>query len=690
MGGFVAQRRASMLVIGIVSGALLVQPGASDATAAPAPLVGPSATYLVQLADAPVASYRGTVRDLRSTRPNPGARLDAGSPDVRRYLAHLADRRSSVLARVPGARRLYDYSYTFSGFAAQLTGEQAATLAAAPGVVAVIRDGRRRLDTHSTPDFLGLTGESGVWSAQFGGPARAGNGVIVGVIDGGLWPENPSFAPLAPSDMDLKVARRFRGACVPGIETPTFTCNNKVIGGRYFVRGMGVDNVLRSDYLSPRDYSGHGSHVASTAAGNADVRASAEGRPIGVLSGMAPAARIAAYKACWIVAEPNQDNCADSDLVAAIDSAVADGVDVLNFSIGGSRTSTIDPVEIAFRRAAEAGVFVAASAGNSGPSVTTVAHNSPWVTTVAASTHPGRTGSAQLTLGDGRSVTGVGIGGAVPASPIVLAATVGRDGAPANEVLLCYPDRLDPAKVAGAIVVCDRGVNARPDKSRAVRQAGGVGMVLVNPTANTLNADLHYVPTVHVDAAAGALVKAYAAGTPQSTATLAEAVVGPGPSEPKVATFSSRGPALAGAGDLLKPDLMAPGVEVLAAVSPAAGHGRSWDVQSGTSMSAPHVAGLAGHDRGQAPALVADGRQVRADDQRPRHRQGGQADHHRDRRRRRSARLRLRPGGPRPRVPPRSRLRQHARRLGPLPLRHRRARHRPTARSRAARSTPAT
>jgi subtilisin family serine protease len=172
-------------------------------------------------------------------------------------------------------------------------------------------------------------------------------------------------------------------------------------------------------------------------------------------------------------------------------------------------------------------------------------------------------------------------------------APTGHRKADRNNVGLCFEGTLDPAKTAGRIVVCDRGVNDRIAKSREVKRAGGVGMVLTNTSANSLNADVHYVPTVHVDHFAGAAIKAYVAGTAAPTASLGAGVLEFGVKAPQVAAFSSRGPALSGAGDLLKPDIMAPGVDIIAGVSPDGHDGRLYDFISGTSMSSPHIAGLA-------------------------------------------------------------------------------------------------
>jgi hypothetical protein len=313
---------------------------------------------------------------------------------------------------------------------------------------------------------------------------------------------------------------------------------------------------------------------------------------------MAPHARIAMYKALWSTQAADTASGYNSDLVAAIDQAVADGVDAINYSISGTSTNFRDPVEIAFLYAADAGVFVAASAGNGGPTTSTVAHPSPWITTVAAGTH-NRSILATATLGNGDIDTGysTAVTSAGPA-PLVSSTDAGLSGADATTVALCYAavdnggvPVLDPAKVAGKIVVCDRGVTARVNKSLAVYEAGGVGMILLNPTNNTLNDDIHSVPTVHLQDNYYAAVHAYAA-TAGATATISKAFIDLSNPAPYTASFSSRGP-LQASGDLLKPDLIAPGQDIMAAVAPPGNGGLDFNLYSGTSMSSPHVVGLA-------------------------------------------------------------------------------------------------
>jgi hypothetical protein len=327
---------------------------------------------------------------------------------------------------------------------------------------------------------------------------------------------------------------------------------------------------------------------------------------------MAPRARLSIYKTCY--GDGVTSACFTSDSVAAIDQAVADGVDVINYSISGSQTSNLDPVEVAFLFAADAGVFVAASAGNAGE-VGSVAHNSPWLTTVAAGTHD-RHFPAILTLGSGAMFNGQSVAQGTPSLPVVLASASGLPVPggfdPAvwqSQVTLCFSDntggglvpptgppgpRLDPAKIGGKIVVCDRGTSARVDKSLAVKNGGGLGMILTNVVAGTVDADLHSVPSIHVAHTDRAAINAYVSGDPNPTAQLGPGTLSGGALAPDIAGFSSRGPARIPGGDLLKPDIMAPGVAVLAAVSPASpvAPGRNFDFFQGTSMSSPHIAGI--------------------------------------------------------------------------------------------------
>ena len=586
---------------------------ATDVASAPVETDGPTPAaraanpaanhaYIVQLDEMPVTAYDGGIQGLGATKPKKGQKIDPNSPAVVNYMAHLAARHDSVLQGVGNGRKLYSYGYVFNGFAAEMTEAQAQQLALAKGVLVVTKDEARSLDTSSTPGFLGLSGETGFWNTT----GAKGEGVIIGMVDSGIWPESDSFTDRTGTNgnaskdgkLDYQQIPGWHGKCTPGDQFTGTDCNQKLIGARYYNAGFGGNAAISArlpyEFNSPRDFEGHGTHTASTAGGNSGVVATGPAAPFGSISGMAPRARIAAYKVCWAVI-----GCATSDSVAAIDQAVADGVDVINYSISGSSTNFRDPVEIAFLFAADAGVFVAASAGNSGPSTSTVAHPGPWLTTVAAGTH-NRTSVGSVSMGNGVTYQGVSLAAnAVGPAPLVKSTAAALPGANAVSANLCFSTAtngapvLDPAKVAGKIVVCERGTNARVDKSLAVKEAGGIGMVLVNVFAtSSLNADFHSVPTVHLAAAARAGVETYAS-LADATATIAKSTLDFSTPAPFTAGFSSRGPLIAGGGNLLKPDLIAPGNDILAAVAPPGNGGRSFDVYSGTSMSSPHIAGIA-------------------------------------------------------------------------------------------------
>lgn len=586
---------------------------AADPVAAPAGGWTPG-NYVVTFAAPPVASYTGGTGGLAATKPAVGRRLDPTTPAVKRYRDHLLAEQDAKL-RTVGARARYRYTVAANGVSAVLTAAQAARLAGTKGVLAVTKDVPRSLDTTLTPSFLGLSGKNGVWS-QLGGRAKAGKGVVVGILDSGITPENPMFAgsPVTrtvpggigeayrPISGGIAVRKQrggtFVGACQAGPSFPASTCNSTLVSARFFADGF-VEAVPAADRgefetLSPRDSDGHGTHTASTAVGRRVPNIAIRGRNYGEAAGMAPGAALAVYKVCWEDNDPATGNCYTSDSVRAIDQAVIDGVDVINFSISGSLDTVVDPVELAFLHAASAGVFVAASAGNSGSTASTVAHNSPWLTTVAASTAHRFEGT--VLLGNGTKLRGASLNETpVPATAAVLSTAVGAAGADATDVRLCAPNSLDPAKAAGKVVICDRGVVARVDKSAEVKRAGGVAMVLTNPTVNSLDADSHAVPTVHLDVADRATLQAYLASTTAPTVAIqAGDTTGLKPTTvPQIAGFSSRGPALANDADILKPDISAPGVSIVAAVAPGPADGNQYGVLSGTSMSSPHIAGLA-------------------------------------------------------------------------------------------------
>jgi len=592
-----------------VTAATLGPGGSPDPNAATAAPQASNGVYLVRMLEDPVVAYKGGIAGLKATKPGKGQKIDPNSTDVVRYVSHLDSRHTDALDRVGGGRKLYDYRYTFNGFAAQLTADQAEKMASAPGVVSVSPDELNYADTSSTPTFLGLDAPGGLWE-QLGGVGSAGDGIIIGVVDSGIWPESLSFTDRIGMNgngtrggkLDYHQIPGWHGKCTPGEAFNASMCNQKLIAAQWFNAAWGgdagIDTLRPWEFNSARDYNGHGTHTSSTAGGNYGVPTTGPASVFGPINGMAPHARIAMYKALWSLQDATQASGFTSDLVAAIDQAVADGVDVINYSISGTSTNFLDPAQVAFLNAADAGVFVACSAGNSGPTTSTVAHPGPWLTTVAAGTH-NRNGNGSVTLGNGVTYSGASVATAVGPVPLIDSTAAGLSGADPTKVALCYAAAdnggtavLDPAKVAGKIVVCDRGVTARVNKSLAVQEAGGVGVILVNTSPNSLNADFHFVPTVHLQNTDRAAVKAYAA-TVGATATINQATIVYNAPAPFTASFSSRGPLRAGNGDLLKPDVIAPGQDILAAVAPPGNAGRDFNLYSGTSMSSPHVAGLA-------------------------------------------------------------------------------------------------
>src|SRR5438067_786331 len=470
-------------------------PTASTPTAAPAD----NGVYIVQMSPAPAVAYTGGIPGYNATAPKPGQKIDPLATDTVKYVGYLKSKHDEALGKVGGGPKLYDYAFSYDGFAAKLTAKQAAAMAKQPEVVAISPDEVVSQDTSSTPHFLGLDDPNGLWS-QLGGLTAlkkgpgAGENIIIGLVDSGIWPESKSFTDLAANGNVLYQQLRVFHGRSESTETVTDgswdvnLCNKKLIGARHFDAAWDGDAAIKSqrpwEFLSPRDYNDHGSHTTSTAGGNNGVPTTGPAAVFGPISGMAPRARVAMYKALWSTQDGATASGFTSDLTAAIDQAGSDGVDVINYSISGTTTNFLDPVQVSYLFAARAGVFVSASAGNSGPTTGTVAHPGPWLTTVAAGTH-NRNGQGSVTLGNGATYTGASVATAVGPAPVIDSTAAGLAGADPVKVELCYAASdnsgtavLDPTKVAGKIVICKRGVIARVDKSFAVQEAGGVGMVM--------------------------------------------------------------------------------------------------------------------------------------------------------------------------------------------------------------------
>jgi subtilisin family serine protease len=530
----------------------------------------------------PAVSYRGGIQGYSATKPDKGRQFNPNSATVKRYAKFLEETHQQSLqaADVSNSQVTNNYTTALNGYSALLTTEQVKTISAQDGVLLVLKDELRQIQTDSTPEFLGLTAKGGAYHKGY-----TGKGVVVGIIDTGIWPEHPSFAddgsfstpPTGPLPCEF-------GNTAWNPNDAPFTCNNKLIGAWEFLNTYkALTGLDPAEFDSARDDDGHGTHTASTAAGNSGVAATVMGIPRGTVSGIAPGAHIVAYKALGALGGYT------SDLAAAIDQAVADGVDVINYSIGGGAGQP-GADELAFLFAADAGVFVANSAGNSGPGAATLGNpgTMPWITTVGASTQT-RFWEGTITLGNGAVYTGAAITAGTAMLPIVDAVAAGSE--------LCAPGALNPAVVTGKIVLCKRGVYGRAQKSYAVFIAGGAGMILYNVNdVDNLVVDPHMVPTVHIDLTPGLAIKSYIATDANPTAQLSQGYAGTWPYAPSMAYFSSRGPNPV-APDIIKPDVTAPGVQIMAGNSPmpsdpSALAGELFQVIQGTSMSSPHVAGI--------------------------------------------------------------------------------------------------
>ncbi|XP_077236480.1 subtilase family protein [Tasmannia lanceolata] len=501
----------------------------------------------------------------------------------------------------PAERIIHTYDTVFHGFSARLAPSEAETLKTFAGVLAVIPEQIRRVQTTRSPQFLGLkTRDSSGLLAE----SDFGSDLVIGVIDTGIWPERQSF-----SDRDLgPVPAKWKGTCVPGRDFPASSCNRKLIGARFFSGGYEATNGKMnetSEFRSARDSDGHGTHTASIAAGRYVFSASTLGYARGVAAGMAPKARLAAYKVCW------EAGCFDSDILAAFDSAVTDGVDVISLSVGGVVVPYyLDAIAIGAFGASAAGIFVSASAGNGGPGGLTVTNVAPWVTTVGAGTMD-RDFPADVKLGNGRIISGVSIYGGPGLAPHLLypLTYAGNEGSDGYSSSLCLDGSLNPNSVKGKIVLCDRGINSRAAKGEVVKKAGGIGMVLANGVfdGEGLVADCHVLPATSVGATGGDELRRYisAASAPRSKSPPTATIIFHGTRlgvrpAPVVASFSARGPNPESP-EILKPDVIAPGLNILAAWPDSVGPSgipsdkrrTEFNILSGTSMACPHVSGLA-------------------------------------------------------------------------------------------------
>ncbi|BFG31578.1 hypothetical protein CerSpe_178520 [Prunus speciosa] len=476
-------------------------------------------------------------------------------------------------------RMVHAYRNVATGFAAKLTPEEVKAMEKKEGFLSAHPEQILPLHTTHSPNFLGLHQGLGLWKGS-----NYGEGVIIGVLDTGISPDHPSFSDegVAPPPAKWKGKCDFNGT----------VCNNKLIGARNFHGGQTTGGP-------PVDDEGHGTHTSSTAAGNFVKGANVFGMANGTASGMAPYAHLAIYKVC------SEKGCAEGDILAALDTAVEDGVDVLSLSLGGASVPFYaDGIAIGAFGAIQKGIFVSCSAGNSGPFYASLANEAPWILTVGASTID-RSIKATALLGNGAEYDGESLFQPKDFSskllPLVYAGANGKQSS-------AFCDAGSLGNVEGAIVLCERGGGvARIDKGAEVKRAGGAAMILVNAETDgdSTLADPHVLPATHVGYVAGVKIKAYLNSTssPAATILFKGTVIGDGLA-PKITSFSSRGPSIASTG-ILKPDIIGPGVSILAAWPVSVDNGTegkaTFNMVSGTSMSCPHLSGIAALLKGSHP-----------------------------------------------------------------------------------------
>ncbi|PWA53781.1 Peptidase S8/S53 domain-containing protein [Artemisia annua] len=457
---------------------------------------------------------------------------------------------------------VYAYRRVITGFAAKMSAEQAKETEKLGGVLYVRPESSYELHTTRSPHFLGLRQNTGCWK-----DSNYGRGIIIGLLDSGITPRHPSFndkgMPPPPA--------RWKGEC------EVVRCNNKLIGSRNFVSNHSVI-----------DLEGHGTHTSSTAAGNFVDSVSIFGQGNGTASGMAPLAHLAMYKVC------GGYFCLLTDVLAGMDAAIEEGVDVLSISLGGRAEKFYDDtLAIAAYTATKSGIFVSCSAGNSGPRSGSVSNDAPWMLTVGASTTD-RSIRTSVYLGNNEILNGEALYQPKNYKPKVRPLVY-----PAEKGYSCTSGSLNNINVKGKIVLCDANfIIMGTEMGRAVKEAGGVAMILANNniTGRSVAAEYQVLPSSHVGYKEGVAIKKYLKSTSSPVATIIQhgTVLGV-KSAPEVISFTSRGPSTITPG-IMKPDIVGPGVDILAAWKESVDNNtRSKPVNMihGTSMSCPHLAGIA-------------------------------------------------------------------------------------------------
>ena len=600
--------------------------------------------YIVQLATPSAADYHASLVKAAAksaSRKAPRIRFNKANPAIQSYADGLIQEQDKVLSRAgSGSELIYRYRFGLNGFAARMHPSQAHKLDSLPEVLQVWEDEIRPLATNYSLDFLGLfDAEVGLR----GTPGLDGENIIIGFIDSGVAPAHPALKDTKEADrpracqgdwaentfLGKWLCRRYdkredvivfeppenwNGICQSGEQFETTDCNNKLIGARYFVDGAEASGPIdEGEIRSARDVDGHGTHTATTAAGNR-VKASIFTSFIGRIEGVAPRARVAVYKACWLRPGDQRASCNTSDLANAIDAAVADGVDIINYSVGSSLLRLTAPDDLALMAATKAGVLTVVAAGNEGPNLGTIGSpaGGPWVITAAASSRDGETSLEALEITAPPAIAGKYAVKEANFTPQLV------DNGPVNGNLVLADDdddTLDDGSAGTTSDACEPLINS-PDiadniafvqrggcefdvKIANAEDAGAIAVLVYNiagdPIVMNGNAGLSDIPALMIGQADANLILAELdAGNAVAVVMDKELLLTEGETGNVMASFSARGPGPAP--DILKPDVTAPGINILAGFTPDAANampGENFAYLSGTSMATPHVAGVA-------------------------------------------------------------------------------------------------
>lgn len=480
---------------------------------------------------------------------------------------------------------LYAYTDSVHGFSAVLTNSELQRLKNKPGYVSFTKDLPVKLHTTFSPQFIGLNSNSGTWPVS-----NYGAGTVIGIVDTGIWPDCPSF-----HDNGIgSVPSKWKGKCEFNSSS---LCNKKLIGARVFNKGLFASNPdlrgTRIDrYSSPYDTIGHGTHVAAIAAGNYVKNASYFSYAEGTASGIAPHAHVAMYKAAW------EEGIYSSDVIAAIDQAIRDGVDVISLSLGlsidddddGDAGLESDPIAVAAFAAIKKNVFVVASCGNDGPYYWSLINGAPWIMTVGAGTIS-REFQGTLTLGNGVSYD----------FPSLFPEDFPSVQFPVTYIESC---NVGNQTLANRIIVCNENVSigSRLQVQQA-KSTGAAALVLITEKLLEEQDTIKFqFPVAFISSKQQDAIKNYASIKENNATAKLEfrkTVIGTKPA-PEVDRYSSRVP-FTSFPQILKPDILAPGTLILSAwppVKPVAGTRTrplysGFNLLTGTSMAAPHVAGVA-------------------------------------------------------------------------------------------------